>query len=171
MKRLYNGSEKDFSYNDSIENLEEYYENQYKLIMSGNTDLASLKLVMLGNALDFIHFIQRSFGIKLDSSERSVDELEEVMDALNRGIVQENLFSRNDGDLAKKAGAYLGFLIIANIGGSWVDTENSMAVELQGREVYVCDFIKQRLVSGTELNVSEYYRSVRLLKTKTNDEE
>ena len=85
------------------------------------------------------------------------------MDALSRGIINRNLFDKNN-DIAKKSGAYLGFLIIANIGGEWIDTSDGEAVLIDGREVYVCDFARNRLMSGSELNAAEYYKRVRTLR-------
>lgn len=163
MKRLDTESSKSFSYSADIQTLENYYQKQYDMIKKGNTDLATFELVMLGNALDFISFVKKSFGIYLENDEESIGSYEEVMDALNRGIVQKNLFDNEIG-ISKKAGAYLGFLIIANIGGEWTDTENGAAVEVKGRTVYVSDFAAKRLQSGTDLNAEDYYKSIKLLK-------
>ena len=115
MKRLETESSKEFSYRSDISVLEGYYQKQYDMIRNGNTDLVTLELVMLGNALDFISFVKDSFGMTLDSDEKSVEVYDEVMDALSRGIVQVNLFDKEN-NIAGKAGAYLGFLILANIG-------------------------------------------------------
>lgn len=164
MKRLDMESGRTFSYAADISVLEEYYEKQYELIKAGNTDLATLELVMLGNALDFIHLADTSLGIKLDGSENSVAVFDEVLDALNRGILQKNLFSEKNDDIANKAAAYLGFLVIANIGGEWEDTENGTAVSVNGRTAYVGEFVAKRLMSGSELNAVSYYQSIKLVK-------
>lgn len=163
MKRLDNESGKEFSYQADISTLEHYYQKQFEMIRKGNTDLVSLELVMLGNALDFMNFVKSSFGITLDGNEKSVLAFEEVLDALSRGIINKNLFDKQTG-IAKNAGAYLGFLIIANIGGKWVDTNEGKAVVVSGREVYVMDFINKRLQNGSELNAAEYFKAVRTLK-------
>ncbi|MBQ8132841.1 MAG: hypothetical protein IJ192_00270 [Clostridia bacterium] len=163
MKRLDTESGRRFSYQSSISELEEYYQKQYDLIKKGNTDLATLELVMLGNALDFISFVQTSFGIKLGNGENSAAAYDEVMDALSRGIVNKNLFDKEN-NIAKKAGAYLGFLIIANIGGEWKDTDSGSAVIIEGREIYVLDFAEKRLVTGTDLNAADYFKKVKTLK-------
>ena len=163
MKRIDNGRVK-FSYADDISALEQYYEKQYKMIKDGNTDLATLELVMLGNALDFIHIADESFSIKLDGSENSLYVFDEVLDALSRGIVQKNLFSENDGDIAAKAAAYLGFVIMANIGGKWEDKEDGTAVCVNGRNAYIGDFVSKRLMNGSELNSVNYYKSIKLVK-------
>lgn len=165
MKRLDTESSNGFSYHSNIPTLEKYYQKQYELIRKGNTDLATLELVMLGNTLDFISFVRKSFGMSLSADEKSITAYDEVMDALNRGIINANLFDK-DNNIAKKAGAYLGFMIIANVGGNWVDTENGAAVLIRGREVYVLDFAQKRLESGTELNAADYYNAVRTLKEK-----
>lgn len=164
MKRLDNENSRTINYSANIVQLEEYYQKQYELIKNGNTDLATLELVMLGNTLDFIQLVKKSFGIKLDNNEKSVSELDEVLDALNRGIIQENLLDEKESGIAKKAGAYLGFLIISNIGGKWIDTENGIAVNVNGRTAYVCNFAEKRLQSGTELNTVKYYNSVKIVK-------
>lgn len=164
MKRLDNESSRTINYSADIAQLEKYYQEQYTLIKSGNTDLATLDLVMLGNALDFIRFVRKTFDIKLCNDENSVSKLEEVLDALNRGFLQENFLDESNGNIAKKAGAYLGFLIISNIGGKWIDTENGAAVDVNGRKAYVCDFVLSRLQSGTELNTLNYYKSIRTVK-------
>ena len=134
MKRLETECGRGFSYHSAIPVLEEYYQKQYDMIKNGNTDLVTFELVMLGNALDFISLIQKTLGISLSSDEKCVEIYDEVMDALSRGIINRNLFDKNN-DIAKKSGAYLGFLIIANIGGEWIDTsdaERCMYAILQG---------------------------------------
>ncbi len=163
MKRLEKECGRGFSYNSDIAVLENYYQHQYDLIKKGDTDLVTFELVMLGNALDFIDFVKRYLGIKLDAKEKSVEMYDEVMDALSRGIINRNLFDKTN-NIAKKAGAYLGFLIIANIGGEWIDTNEGEAVIVDGREVYVCDFAANRLMSGSELNAADYYKKVRTLR-------
>lgn len=164
MKRLDSENTKTINYSANISQLEEYYQKQYELIKNGNTDLATLELVMLGNALDFVHYTDKSFGIKLTSGESSISSLDEVLDALNRGISWENLFEPSDDCLAKKASGYLGLVIITNIGGEWTDTENGVAVNVNGRMAYVHDFIVKRLQSGTQLNTEEYYKSIKIVK-------
>ena len=165
MKRLETESGRKFSYTSDIPALEKYYQQQYDLIKKGNNDLVTLELVMLGNALDFISFVRDSFGMTLDSKEKSISVYEEVMDALSRGIINANLFDK-DNNIAKKAGAYLGFFIIANVGGEWNDTENDAAVMISGREVYVMDFAQKRLSAGSELNAVDYFKAVKTLKAK-----
>ncbi len=163
MKRLDNENNKRINYLSDISSIEKYYENQYELIKKGNTDLATLELVMLGNALDFTDYADKSLGIKLGFDEACVSYLDEVLDALNRGISQESLFE-NGNNLVTKASSYLGFLIIANIGGEWIDTESGAAVNVNGRTAYVYDFTVKRLQSGTELDAEEYYKSIKIVK-------
>ena len=163
VKRLERECGRGFSYNSDISVLEQYYQKQYDLIRNGNTDLVTFELVMLGNALDFIALIKKTMGINLDSKENSIEIYDEVMDALSRGIINRNLFDREN-DISKKAGAYLGFIIIANIGGEWIDTPDGEAVIIDGRDIYVCDFARNRLMSGSELDAAEYYKKVRTLR-------
>ena len=163
MKRLETECGRGFSYTSDIHVLEHYYQQQYKLIKNGNTDLVTFELVMLGNALDFIDLVKRTIGIPLDSRESCIEMYDEVMDALSRGIINRNLFDRNN-DISKKAGAYLGFLIIANVGGEWIDTAEGEAVIIDGREAYVCDFARNRLMSGSELNAADYYKKVKMIR-------
>ncbi len=164
MKRLDTESSKGFKYQLYIPELEKYYQKQYDMIKEGNTDLVTLELVMLGHALDFINMVKKQFGFVLNSEEKSINSYEEVMDALSRGILNVNLFDKEN-NIAEKAGAYLGFLIIANVGGEWTDTENGTAVVIKGREIYVFDFAEKRLMSGSELNAAEYYKAIKTLKS------
>lgn len=160
MKRLETECVSRINYNSDISTLEAYYKEQFDLIKKGNADLATLELVMLGNALDFINFAKKSFGIILGSEEKYIIPYDEIADALSRGIINDNIYD----NIAKTAGAYLGFLIIANIGGKWIDTENGAAVEICEREVYVADFAEKRLMSGSNLNAVEYYNAIKTLK-------
>ncbi len=163
MKRLETESGGNFSYSSDIAALEEHYKKQSELVRKGNAELATLELMMLGCALDFINYVHGAFGIELDGSEKSVAAFEEVADGLSRGAAGTGLFDKEN-SIARKAGAYFGFLIIANIGGSWIDTENGIAVLVEGREVYVLDFAEKRLESGSGLDAKEYYRTVRSLR-------
>ncbi len=159
MKRLETENVRGVNYSADIPTLEKYYREQYELIKKGSDDLATLELVMLGNALDFINFAKRSFGITLGSEEKYITLYDEIADALSRGIITDNIYD----NIAKTAGAYLGFLIIANIGGDWIDTESGPAVEIHGREIYVADFAERRLMSGSDLNAVEYYNAIKTL--------
>lgn len=163
MKRLETESGKAFSYQSEIPALENYYQHQFDMIKKGNTDLVTLELVMLGNALDFISMVKKQFGISLNADERSIIAYDEIMDALSRGIMNINLFDKEN-NIAQKAGAYLGFLILANVGGEWMDTDSGTAVVVHGREIYVFDFADKRLSSGSELNAAEYYKAIKTLK-------
>lgn len=164
MKRLDNEENKTINYSSDIASLERYYEHQFELIKSGNTDLVSLELVMLGKALDFIHLVRKKLGISLSLSEASVNTLEEIFDAFTRGVVQDDLFSEYNGGIAKSMSSYLGLLILANIGGEWTDTENGAAVNVNGRFAYVYEYTEKRLLGLSELSVCDYYKSVRLVK-------
>ena len=165
MKRLDNEKSRTIDYAAGTAVLEDYYERQFELVKKGNTDLVTLELMMLGRALDFMQFANKRLGVALDTSEASVDLFEEVLDALNRGIVQDDLFSDESGSIAKSLCAYLGLLILANIGGKWEHTENGYAINVNGREAYVNDYIERRLIGLSAEPLPEYYRSVKIVKT------
>lgn len=164
MKRLDNEKNKTIDYAAGTEALERYYDRHFEMIKKGNTDLVTLELLMLGRALDFIHFVNKRLGISLNTTEASVELFEEVIDAVNRGIVQDELFADGTGSIAKSMSAYLGLLILANIGGKWEDTENGVAVNVNGREAYVYAYIEKRLLGLSETSVTDYYQSVRIVK-------
>lgn len=164
MKRLDNEKNKTIDYSSGIAMLEEYYERQFELIKDGNTDLVTLELLMLGRALDFVSFTKKRLGIKLDTSERSVPLFEEVIDAVNRGVVQDELFSEDSGSIAKSMSAYLGLLILANIGGKWEDTENGVSVNVNGREAYVYEYIEKRLLGISETAAEDFFNSVKAVQ-------
>lgn len=164
MKRLDNEDSRRINYSADISELERFYERQFGMIKKGNTDLVTLELVMLGKALDFVHIAGKKLGIKLSTGESSVKEFEEVLDALCRGVVQDNFFSEDNGSIAGSVSAYLGVLIIANIGGSWEDTENGKAVNVNGRYAYVDEYVERRLLGLSELDAVTYYNSVSVAK-------
>lgn len=162
MKRLDNEQSKTINYSGEIAELESVYERQFDLIKKGNTDLVTLELVMLGKALDFVHFTRKKLGISLDTSKRSVAALEEVLDAFERGVVQDNFFSPENGSIAESISAYLGILIIANIGGKWEDTEQGAAVSVNDRLAFVSEYIEKRLLGLSQLDAVTYFDSVSL---------
>ncbi len=164
MKRLDNEQSKRINYSGEISELEHFYEHQFDLIKKGNTDLVTLELVMLGKALDFVQFTHKKLGISLDTGERSVAALEEVIDAFERGVVQDNFFSSENGSIAESVSAYLGILIIANIGGKWEDTEQGMAVNVNGRLAYVSEYVEKRLLGLSELDAVTYFNSVSVVR-------
>ena len=161
MKRLDSEKSRRLDYSAPIGVLEEYYDRQYDLIKKGNTDLVTLELMMLGRTLGFISLAKNRLGVDLNTEESSVEKFEEVVDAVKRGVVQDELFSDASGGIAASMSAYLGFLIIANIGGKWEDTENGAAVEVNGREVYVYEYIEKRLLGLLETDAVSYYSSIR----------
>ena len=164
MKRLDNEQSRRINYSGEINELEALYERQFDLIKKGNTDLVTLELVMLGKALDFVHLAKKRLGISLDTSKRSAGALEEVIDAFERGVIQDNVFSAENGSIAESISAYLGILIIANTGGKWEDTENGKAVNVNGRLAYVSDYVEKRLLGLSQLSVVTYFESVSLAK-------
>ena len=164
MKRLDHQDGRTISYSADIPALERFYDRQFELIKNGNTDLVTLELMMLGKALDFIQMAQKKLGVSLDTSESSVSRLEEILDACCRGIVQDDLFAEENGSIAKSMSAYLGVLILANIGGKWEDTESGAALSVNGRMAYVDEYIEKRLLGLSELSVVDYYQSVRLVR-------
>jgi|GEM_PF-4155407 len=163
MKRLDREDGKKIPYSEDISALERYYNRQFEMIKKGNTDLVTLELLMLGKALDFVHLVQKRLGVELGTGESSVTKLEEVTDALTRGVVQDNLFT-DEYSIAGSMSAYLGLLMIVNIGGSWEDTENGMAVVVNGREAFVGDYVERRLLGLSGLSVKSFYDSVALAK-------
>jgi len=164
MKRLDNHSGRLIDYSAEISQLEAFYQKQYELIKSGNTDLATFELVMLGNALDFIQMVRLSLGIELDGNEKSVDIFDEVLDAFKRGIANKNVFDIAQSKIAEKAASYLGFLVIANIGGEWTDTMEGAAVSVKGRKAFVYDFVKQYLSGNADTSVTEYYKDIKIIR-------
>ena len=161
MKRLDNENSRRINYQADIPELEEFYERQFKMIKKGNTDLVTLELVMLGKALDFIQFVSKKLGVELNTDESSVKKLEEVIDALERGVVQDNFFAEDSGNIAGSMSAYLGILVIANIGGMWEDTESGTAVNVNGRYAFVYEFVERRLLGLSALDVTTYFDSVK----------
>ena len=161
MKRLDNENSRKINYHAEIPQLERFYERQFEMIKNGNTDLVTLELVMLGKALDFIQFVRKKLGVELDTEESSVKKLEEVIDALERGVVQDNFFSEDSGNIAGSISAYLGILIIAVIGGEWEDTENGTAVNVNGRYAFVYEYVERRLLGLSALDVLTYFDSVK----------
>ncbi len=163
MKRLEHEDSKKICWSADIPQLEQYYDRQFDMIKQGNTDLVTLELVMLGKALDFVHLVKKRLGIDLQTREASVKDFEEVIDAFTRGVVQDNFFT-DEGSIAKSMGAYLGLLMMANIGGTWEDTENGMAVQVNGRTAYVDEYVEKRLVGLSNLDALTFYNSVKLAK-------
>lgn len=164
MKRLDNEEGRRINYDADISELERIYERHFELIKQGNTDLVTLELVMLGRALDFVSFTREKLGVKLGTDKGSVKKFEEVLDALQRGIVQENFFEGEGGGISSCISAYFGILIIARTGGVWEDTENGRAVNVNGRYAYVDEFIEKRLLGLSELSAVEYFNSVGIVK-------
>ena len=163
MKRLDTEESKQVCYQAGIAALEQYYDRQFELIKKGNTDLVTLELVMLGKALDFVHLVRTRLGIELQTAESSVKDFEEVVDAFTRGVVQDNFFADETG-IAKSMAAYFGLLMIANIGGTWEDTESGAAVNINGRSAYVDEYVERRLLGLSNLDALTFYNSVKLAR-------
>ena len=98
--------------------------------------------------------------------KRSIETKDKIIEAGFDLICHDGFYNTNTSKIAKKAGAYLGFLIIAAIGGEWIDTSSDGAIIIDGREVYVCDFAANRLMTGSELNAVDYYKKVRTLRKR-----
>jgi hypothetical protein len=108
----------------------------------------------------FLETAKKLGDMTFDYSEQSVEQLESFVDRLwdpNAPPSEAELDS-----LTKLIGAYLGEVMIRNVGGHWAwsPDRNMPAIETdQGSWAYVLDKVYKRQVAGSEESLVEFYEA------------
>src|SRR4051812_37077340 len=84
--------------------------------------------VMRAYAADTVKYAKRQYGIDLDYSETSLEQIDRILDDRTQGAVIEadKLTPEQQEDLwvyCKMIGGYVGEVIIRNLGGAWQTKE------------------------------------------------
>ncbi len=118
---------------------------------------------MEADALEAMKLVRKHFVVEFDFSAESVRALENLFDdvdfALPGGKTQENIER-----LTRVWGAYLGEVIRRQRDGQWVESAESAGsrpiMRIEGTDVRPHDQIRQRLLSGAEHSVWDFYQSL-----------
>ena len=102
----------------------------------------------------------QSFEKKLDYSENSVKDLDEILDWYSKDIAKSKPTDNQIWSMAKIFGIYLGQVIIKNCknGYTWYDTDNNIPI-IKKEELVIApiDKVYKRLVNGSEDSVESFY--------------
>ena len=148
-------------YSLSREELADYCDQQMELVKSGQKELATIELMMLGYALDFIDFAHNAVQVDIDFDEENLELFDEILEALHEVSAGGGLTQENFNDIVKKATAFFGVFILKNIGGNWVQTNIGMAINLNETNAFVYNRIARRIINGKEDEVVSFYQVVK----------
>ncbi|SJZ67747.1 hypothetical protein SAMN02745116_01144 [Pilibacter termitis] len=110
--------------------------------------------------------VAKDSGFELDFSEQSLLHVEELLDAFHQKVPKgiKKLFSKGLSNeemdmLCLVFGAYLGEVVIKNLGGKWQPSERLASVFLDnGTEIYPAQKVYKRLMNGREDEIWAYYK-------------
>jgi hypothetical protein len=115
------------------------------------------------NSLDACAFVSEHFGVKLDWSDASIQQVESVLDAFHAGIASANPSQKQIWWYSKLFGSYIGEVYRKNHGATWgiVQTNGwnmpALKADLNGQVFLPLVRTRDRIVDGAANNVGEYY--------------
>lgn len=171
--------ERKIDLNKSIKELREFVDNEKEMIKQGHKENATVELLALGYALDFIDFADDSADIKLDFKEDNVINLERFIDGLCQAIEKEPVPDKNLQILITQAACYFSFIILKNIGGNFIQSNLGLALSIEGNNAFVYNRIGRRFTKGRDAEIISFYEALKQIhaeenknkdKNKNNDE-
>ncbi|MBN1058844.1 hypothetical protein [Clostridium botulinum] len=144
-------------YSKSIEELTMYYDEQLELIKQERNELATLELMMLGYAIDFIEWIKEVFKIELTLGEESLSEFDRILEDVHQMYMKNGLREEVLNDLLKKCSGYFGLVILSNYKGNWVDSNLGPAIQINGVNAFVYNCIKRRIQNNEDSDIIAFY--------------
>ena len=153
-------------YSLSREELADYCDRQMELINNGQEELATVELMMLGYALDFISFARNFVQEDIDFAEENLERFDAILETLHELLAGGGLTQDNFNDIVKKATGFFGVLILKNLGGNWVQTNVGMAINFNETNAFVYNRIARRIYNGKEDEVISFYHVITGLSSK-----
>ena len=153
--------EVDYTLSDN--ELSEYFDEQYRLIDEGKRQPATMELAMLGYALDFLDFAEKSANKKIDFTEGSLGVFDGILEALYKMFQQNAPSNEVFVDMVKRATGYFGVMILKNIGGNWVQSNLGMGISIKGTNAFIYNKIARRLTEGRKDEVISFYNALKSL--------
>jgi hypothetical protein len=121
-------------------------------------------------AQDAVDFANRNFGVVLDFSNASVEQVETIAEELYQSIPQGMLnklfhLSPSEGEIQKICdmfGAYIGEVFRRGKGGVWANNQEFSAVGIQhgASWLFPQGKVHDRLRNGSEDNLWTYFRAL-----------
>lgn len=151
-------------YTLSEQELEAYFDKQMELVKNGQEELATFELMMLGYAIDFIYFAKNAASAEIEFGEENLNKFDMILGAIHKLVAAGKLEQENFNDLAKKAAAFFGVMILKNIGGNWAQSNAGMVINLCGTNAFVYNRVARRMYNGEEDEVVSFYQAIKAVK-------
>ena len=126
--------------------------------------------IMAAYAANAVNFAQSNFGISLDFSVESIDQVESLANRLfhtrPKGFIAKlfrKLPSENDvQNVCKMLGAYIGEVYRQNKGGEWQINQEHQAIGLVDGETWIFPLAKvlKRITNGKKDDLSAYFAAI-----------
>lgn len=148
-------------YSLSDQELADYFDRQMELVRNGQKELATVELMMLGYALDFIYFAKKAVHVDINFDEENLELFDAILEAVHELMVKGGLSENHFYDIVKNATSFFGVFILKNIGGSWVQTNIGTAVQVNETNAFIYNRIARRIQNGKEDDMISFYRTLR----------
>jgi len=126
--------------------------------------------IMAAYAANAVNFAHSNFGISLDFSVESIEQVESMANRLfhtrPKGFIAK-LFRKQPSDndvqnVCKMLGAYIGEVYRQNKGGEWEINHDQQAIGLLVGDTWIFPLAKvlKRITNGKKDNLSEYFATI-----------
>ena len=140
-----------------------------------------LSEIMQVYARDTVRLVQQQLQVTIDYSETSLEAIDRLMESYSGGklIIESELDEKRSEDLeilCKGLGAYVGEVIIRNIGGEWSegkteDNKSVMTLKVKGGlTTHPAHSIYRRFTEEYKGGAVSYYRAMKALALKERSE-
>lgn len=105
------------------------------------------------------------FGIDLDLTEQSLQQVEFIMEELHNTVKRLDPTEKWIDQIVRSYSGYIGYIIQSRWQGEWrseleYPIKKGAALKIRGKDFFLPYQVRQRLLRGQEYNIVEYYRNL-----------
>ncbi|HYH02110.1 MAG TPA: hypothetical protein VEC37_03340 [Bacillota bacterium] len=124
-----------------------------------------LDLSFKEGAMKAVEQAQKVFGIDLDLSEQSLQEVEFIMEELHNTVKRLDPTEKWIDQVVRFYAGYIGHIIQTHWQGEWrseleYPIKKGPALKIRGKDFFLLNQVRQRLMRGQEYNIVEYYQGL-----------
>ena len=120
-----------------------------------------------------INAAREKFGYQLDFSEKSIMQLESLLQRAHEWYLRAsdggNLQGISIENTSKAWGSYLGEMICKRTNGCWIESNNEIYLQLDSQVINPIGLVKERIYHGPKIDVIEYYKRLTTAQPSEND--
>lgn len=155
----------EIDYSKTIDELISYFDGEVEKINSGEIEQASMELVMLGYAIDFLFFAKEATDLVLDFEEAVIPTFDAILEAIHKNFCKQPPTEEDFNDILKQATGFLCVVMWKNLGCGYVSSNLGIGVNINDTNAFVMNRVGRRLQNGSEDDIISFYDYVKSLKS------